>query len=145
MLIATGSSYRRTGAEGEDDLIGAGIHFCATCDGPFYKGSKQLMVLGGGNSGLEEGIFLTQFTDKVTVVEYKDKLAGSQVLQDKVEADPKMEVLLERKVAGFVPKDDGSGKVGTVIARERRDGRDARSIIPTGCSCSSGSTRTPTS
>ena len=73
------------------------------------------MVLGGGNSGLEEGIFLAQFTDKVTVVEYKDKLAGSQVLQDKVEADPKMEVLLERKVAGFVPKDDGSGKVGTVI------------------------------
>ena len=114
-LLATGSSYRRTDAAGEDDLIGAGIHFCATCDGPFYKGSKQLMVLGGGNSGLEEGIFLAQFTDKVTVVEYKDTLAGSQVLQDKVEADPKMEVLLERKVIGFVPKDDGSGKVGTVI------------------------------
>ena len=84
VLVATGSSYRRTGAEGEDDLIGAGIHFCATCDGPFYKGSKELLVLGGGNSGLEEGSFLAQFTDQVTVVEYKDRLAGSQVLQDKV-------------------------------------------------------------
>jgi len=115
VLIATGSTYRRTGAEGEDDLIGAGIHFCSTCDGPFYKGAKQLFVLGGGNSGLEEGVFLTQFADKVTVVEYKDRLAGSQVLQDKVEADPKMEVLLERKVVAFKPKDDGSGKIGTVV------------------------------
>jgi thioredoxin reductase (NADPH) len=115
VLIATGSTYRRTGAEGEDDLIGAGIHFCSTCDGPFYKGAKQLFVLGGGNSGLEEGVFLTQFAEKVTVVEYKDRLAGSQVLQDKVEADPKMEVLLERKVVAFKPKDDGSGKIGTVV------------------------------
>ena len=115
VLVATGSSYRRTGAEGENDLIGAGIHFCATCDGPFYKGSSELMVLGGGNSGLEEGLFLAQFTDKVTVVEYKDRLAGSQVLQDKVANDPKMEVLLERRVTAFTPKDDGSGKIGTVV------------------------------
>jgi len=115
VLIVTGSTYRRTGAEGEDDLIGAGIHFCATCDGPFYKGSEELLVLGGGNSGLEEGLFLAQFTDKVTVVEYKDRLAGSQVLQDKVAEDPKMDVLLERKVTAFKPKDDGSGKIGTVV------------------------------
>jgi thioredoxin reductase (NADPH) len=115
VLIATGSTYRRLGVPGEEGLIGAGIHFCATCDGPFYKGSKQLMVLGGGNSGLEEGLFLAQFTDKVSVVEYKDRLAGSQVLQDKVAEDPKMEVLLERKVVGFSPKPDGSGKVGTVV------------------------------
>jgi thioredoxin reductase (NADPH) len=115
VLIATGSTYRRTGAEGEDDLIGAGVHFCATCDGPFYKGSEELLVLGGGNSGLEEGLFLAQFADKVTVVEYKDRLAGSQVLQDKVAADPKMDVLLERRVTAFKPKDDGSGKIGTVV------------------------------
>jgi len=115
VLIATGSSYRRTGAMGEEDLIGAGIHFCATCDGPFYKGSEELLVLGGGNSGLEEGLFLAQFTDKVTVVEYKDRLAGSQLLQDKVAADPKMNVLLNRKVTSFSPRDDGSGKIGTVV------------------------------
>ncbi len=115
VLIATGSSYRRTGAMGEEDLIGAGIHFCATCDGPFYKGSEELLVLGGGNSGLEEGLFLAQFTEKVTVVEYKDRLAGSQLLQDKVAADPKMNVLLNRKVTSFSPKDDGSGKIGTVV------------------------------
>ncbi|HEX6844570.1 MAG TPA: FAD-dependent oxidoreductase [Actinomycetota bacterium] len=123
VLIATGSSYRRTGAEGEEDLIGAGVHFCATCDGPFYKGAEELMVLGGGNSGLEEGLFLAQFAEKVTVVEYNDALAGSQVLQDKVLADPKMEVLLHRKVTRFAPKDDGSGKVGTVTLEDLRTGR----------------------
>jgi thioredoxin reductase (NADPH) len=122
VLIATGSSYRRTGAMGEEDLIGAGIHFCATCDGPFYKGSEELLVLGGGNSGLEEGLFLAQFTDKVTVVEYKDRLAGSQLLQDKVAADPKMNVLLNRKVTSFSPKDDGSGKIGTVVLENVQTG-----------------------
>jgi thioredoxin reductase (NADPH) len=118
VLLATGSSYRRTGAEGEEDLIGAGVHFCATCDGPFYRGSHELLVLGGGNSGLEEGVFLTAFTDHVTVVEYQDRLAGSQVLQDKVMNHPKMDVLLEKKVVAFRPKGDGTGKVGTVVLED---------------------------
>jgi thioredoxin reductase (NADPH) len=122
VLIATGSTYRRTGADGEDELIGAGVHFCATCDGPFYKGAKELLILGGGNSGLEEGLFLTQFADAVVVVEHNDKLAGSQVLQDKVRSDPKMDVLLERDVVAFKPKDDGSGKMGTVVLRKGRSG-----------------------
>ncbi|MGH2679918.1 MAG: NAD(P)/FAD-dependent oxidoreductase [Actinomycetota bacterium] len=81
VLVATGSSHRRTNADGEDELLGAGIHFCATCDGPFYRGSEELMVVGGGNSGLEEGVFLTQFTDKVTIVERGDRLRGSRILQ----------------------------------------------------------------
>ena len=119
VLIATGSSYRRTDAEGEDDLIGAGIHFCATCDGPFYRGSQELMVIGGGNSGLEEGLFLTQFTDKVTVVEYGDQLRGSKILQDKVMNHPKMEILLNHAVRSFAKKDDGSGKLGTVVVEDR--------------------------
>ena len=122
VMIATGSSYRRTDAEGEDELIGAGIHFCATCDGPFYKGSHELMVIGGGNSGLEEGLFLTQFTDKVTVVEYGDSLRGSKILQDKVLHHPKMEVLLNHAVKSFATKDDGSGKLGTVVIEDRATG-----------------------
>ena len=75
-------------------------------------------MLGGGNSGLEEGLFLTEFTDHVTVVEFNDRLAGSQVLQDKVDQHAKMDVLLGRKVVAFRPKDDGSGKVGTVVLEE---------------------------
>jgi thioredoxin reductase (NADPH) len=131
-LVATGSSYRRTGAEGEDDLIGAGIHFCATCDGPFYKGSSELMVLGGGNSGLEEGLFLTQFTDLVTVVEYKDRLAGNKLLQDKVLMHPKMRVLLQRRVIAFRAKDDGSGKLGAVILQDTESGA-TEEHHPAGC------------
>ncbi len=122
VMIATGSSYRRTDAEGEEELIGAGIHFCATCDGPFYKGSHELIVIGGGNSGLEEGLFLTQFTDKVTVVEYGDSLRGSKILQDKVLHHPKMEVLLNHAVKSFATKDDGSGKLGTVVVQNRTTG-----------------------
>jgi thioredoxin reductase (NADPH) len=121
-VIATGSIYRRTDADGEDELIGAGVHFCATCDGPFYKGSQELMVIGGGNSGLEEGLFLTQFTDRVTVVERGDSLRGSKLLQDKVLNHPKMDVLLEHGVAAFRPKDDGSGKLGTVDLEDLRGG-----------------------
>ena len=121
-LVATGSSYRRTNAPGEDDLIGAGIHFCATCDGPFYKGSKQLLVLGGGNSGLEEGLFLTEFTDRVTIVERGDRLKGNKVLQDKISMHPKMEVLLEHSVESFTPKADGSGKLGAVALKELASG-----------------------
>jgi thioredoxin reductase (NADPH) len=122
-LIATGSSYRRTNAPGEDDLIGAGIHFCATCDGPFYKGSEQLLVLGGGNSGLEEGLFLTQFTDRVTIVERSHRLRGNKVLQDKIVMHPKMEVLLQHAVESFTPKPDGSGKLGAVAIKDLETGK----------------------
>jgi thioredoxin reductase (NADPH) len=132
VLVATGSSYRRTGAPGEDELIGAGIHFCATCDGPFYRGAPDLMVLGGGNSGLEEGLFLTNFVDKVTIVEHNDKLAAHKLLEDKVLAHPKMEVLLNRNVKEFRPKDDGSGKLGTVVLENRKTG-ETEEHHPQGC------------
>ena len=131
VLVATGSSYRRTDVPGEDELIGAGIHFCATCDGPFYKGSEELVVLGGGNSGLEEGLFLTQFTDKVTVIEYNDKLAASKLLQDKVRMHHKMDVVLGHAVKEFRPKDDGSGKLGAVIVEDRATG-ETKELHPAG-------------
>ena len=76
ILLAPGARYRRLGVPGEEDLIGAGIHFCATCDGPFYKG-QEMVVVGGGNSGIEEGLFLTKFASKVTVLELGDKLGAT--------------------------------------------------------------------
>jgi thioredoxin reductase (NADPH) len=130
-LIATGSSYRRTEADGEEDLIGAGIHFCATCDGPFYKGAKELVVLGGGNSGLEEGLFLTQFVDLVTIVQRGDRLTANKLLQDKVNMDPQMRVLLNQEVVGFRPKQDGSGKLGAVLLRDEVTG-ETQELHPAG-------------
>jgi len=107
LLVATGSTYRRTGAEGEADLIGAGIHFCATCDGPFYKGAEEVVVLGGGNSGLEEGLFLTQFANHVTVIERGSELRGSKLLQEKVYNHPKMTVKLNEAVQSFIANAGG--------------------------------------
>jgi len=115
VLIATGSTYRRTGAPGEADLIGAGIHFCATCDGPFYRGAPELVVIGGGNSGFEEGLFLAQFADHVTIVERSATPRASRLLQDKVAAHPRMSVLPETAVAEFVKGDDGKLASVTVV------------------------------
>jgi thioredoxin reductase (NADPH) len=131
-VIATGSSYRRTDAPGEEDLIGAGIHFCATCDGPFYKGASQLVILGGGNSGLEEGLFLTQFVDKVTIVQRGERLTANKLLQDKVNMHDKMEVLLNREVVEFRAKDDGSGKLGAIVLKDQESGA-TEELHPAGC------------
>ncbi len=107
VLIATGSTYRRTGAEGEGDLIGAGVHFCATCDGPFYRDADEVVVIGGGNSGFEEGLFLTQFAKHVTIVERSARPVASRLLQDKVMEHPRMSVLTGTAVDRFTARDDG--------------------------------------
>ena len=97
ILLATGSRYKRLGIEGEDDFIGAGIHFCATCDGPFYKG-LPIAVIGGGNSAAEESLFLSKFVEKVTLLVRGDKLTASQVIQDKVLNHPKIELHFNTEV-----------------------------------------------
>jgi len=112
VLIASGSTYRRTDAEGEADLIGAGIHFCATCDGPFYRGASELTVVGGGNSGLEEGLFLTQFAKHVTVMQGMAQLTANKLLQEKVLNHPKMSVLLDTTIQSF--NANASGKLESI-------------------------------
>jgi thioredoxin reductase (NADPH) len=82
-LIATGATYRRLDVPGEDEYIGAGIHFCATCDGPFYKGAKELVVVGGGNSAVEEALHLTKYADQVTILVRGSRLSASQIAIDK--------------------------------------------------------------
>ena len=112
VLIATGSRYRRLNVPGEDDLIGAGIHFCATCDGPFYKG-EEMLVVGGGNSGFEEGLFLTKFATKITILEVGDRPRASQILQDQVEKNPNIEVRTNTTVQEF----KGDGKLSGVVVK----------------------------
>ncbi len=113
VLIATGADYRRLNVPGEDDFIGAGIHFCATCDGPFYKGAEQLVVVGGGNSAVEEGIFLTKFAKKVTLLVRGSELKASKVARDKVTEISAMEVKYNTQVQEF----RGNGKLKTVVAK----------------------------
>ncbi len=118
ILLSPGTTYRRLNVPGEDDFLGAGIHFCATCDGPFYK-DKELIVVGGGNSGLQEGLFLTRFAKKVTVLEVGERLGGSQVLQDKVMNHPAMEVRLQTTVEEF----KGEGRLSGVVIRDLKSGQ----------------------
>jgi thioredoxin reductase (NADPH) len=106
LLIATGATYRRLDVPGEDDYIGAGIHFCATCDGPFYKDSEEIVVIGGGNSAVEEGLYLTKFTEKVTLLVRGDKLDASQIAIDKVNSPSSgVDVRFNTVVEAFEGKD----------------------------------------
>ena len=117
LVIATGTRYRRLNAPGEEDLIGAGIHFCATCDGPFYK-DQEMLVIGGGNSGVEEGLFLTKFASKVTILEVRDRLGASQILQEQAANNPKVEVRLGTTVQEF----RGQHKLESVVVKDVETG-----------------------
>ena len=126
VVIATGSRYRRLGAPGESDYIGAGVHFCATCDGPFYKG-KHVAVIGGGNSAAEESMLLTKFADHVTILVRGDDFKASKVIQDSVLGDPKIDVRFNTAVLEFRGRPRlGLDNIG-VFDRERAatDGRIA--------------------
>ena len=118
ILLTPGTRYRRLNVPGEDDFIGAGVHFCATCDGPFYR-DMETLVVGGGNSGIEEGLFLTRFASKVTVVEVGDRLRASQVLQDKAAAHPQMDIRLNTTVREF----RGNGKLESVLVEDLKTGK----------------------
>ena len=120
LLLTPGATYRRLNVPGEEDLIGAGIHFCATCDGPFYKG-QELLLVGGGNGGVEEGLFLTKFATKVTILEVGERLRASQILQEKAASHPQIEVRLNTTVVEF----KGDGKLSSVVIKDTATGETA--------------------
>lgn len=124
LLLTPGATYRRLNVPGEEDLIGAGIHFCATCDGPFYKG-QELLVVGGGNSGVEEGLFLTKFATKVTILEVGERLRASQILQEKAASHSQIEVRLNTTVVEF----KGDGKLSSVVIKNTASG-ETEEITP---------------
>ncbi len=120
VLIATGASYRRLGAPGEEDYIGAGIHFCATCDGPFYKGAKEIVVVGGGNSACEESLHLTKYAEQVILLARGGKLAASQILIDKVLGPhSKIDVKYHTAVEAF---EGESSRLKTIRIRDLNSG-----------------------
>jgi thioredoxin reductase (NADPH) len=126
VLLAVGSTYRRLGIPGEDDFIGAGVHFCATCDGPFYRG-KEVLVIGGGNSAGEESLFLTKFASKVTIATRSPQLSASKVVVQKVQEHPQIEVLPNSIPAEF----KGNTRLETVALRDAQSG-ELREIKPGG-------------
>lgn len=127
VLVATGASYRRLEVPGEEDFIGAGVHFCATCDGPFYKGAKEIVVIGGGNSAVEEGLHLTSFADKVTMLVRGDRLTASRVAIEKVnEPNSRVEIKYHTAVEALEGQDS---KLKTVKFRNQITG-EANELHP---------------
>jgi thioredoxin reductase (NADPH) len=100
VLLALGSTYRRLGVMGEEDFIGAGVHFCATCDGAFYR-DREVAVIGGGNSAAEEAVFLTRYASMVTILVREDKLSASAVAIEKAMRNPKIKIRYGVKVDAF--------------------------------------------
>lgn len=113
VLLAPGSTYRRLGVPGEADFIGAGVHFCATCDGPFYRG-QEVLVIGGGNSATEEAVFLTRYASHVTMLVRGDRLTASAVAAEKALSHPSITVRYNTEVTGFT----GDGKLTGVTVQD---------------------------
>ncbi len=119
VLLATGAHYRRLGVPGEDELIGINVHFCATCDGAFYK-DKKVLVIGGGNSGFEEGLFLTKFASQVDILVNGTQPKASKILQDKVAGKENMHVLLNHQIKEL----RGDKKLEGILVEDRSSGQE---------------------
>ena len=126
VLIATGSTYKRLGVPGEDDFIGAGVHFCATCDGPFYKG-REVAVIGGGNSAVEEAAFLTRFCPKVTILVRGSELTANKIAVDKAMSSPQIDVRLNTEVLEFK---GSNNHLDAVITKNRQTGEISELHVP---------------
>jgi thioredoxin reductase (NADPH) len=116
-LLATGARYRMLNVPGEEELIGSGIHFCATCDGAFYKG-KKVLVVGGGNSGFEEGLALTRHASQVDIVEFMPQVRASRILQEKVAEKENMRVIVNHDIREF----RGRHSLEAVLVEDRASG-----------------------
>ncbi len=120
LIIATGARERKLGVPGESELKGRGVSYCATCDAPFFRG-KHVAVVGGGNSALDEGNFLTKFASKVTLIHRREEFRAEKAIQDRAKKNPKMDFLLDTEVLSV----NGEGKVESVTLRNKKTGESS--------------------
>lgn len=120
IIITTGAQYKKIGVPGENELGGRGVSYCAVCDGAFFK-EKELVVVGGGDSAVEEGVYLTRFAKKVTIVHRRDELRAQKILQDRAFANEKVDFIWSHTVKEINEKD---GKVGGVTLVSTKTGEE---------------------
>lgn len=110
IIISTGAEYKKVGVPGEKELGGRGVSYCAVCDGAFFK-NKRLFVIGGGDSAVEEGVYLTRFASQVTIVHRRDELRAQKILQKRAFDNEKVDFIWNHTIKAINEKD---GKVGSV-------------------------------
>ncbi|WP_156288369.1 thioredoxin-disulfide reductase [Oceanobacillus salinisoli] len=117
-IIATGAEYKKLGVEGEEELGGRGVSYCAVCDGAFFK-ERNLVVVGGGDSAVEEGVYLTRFANKVTIIHRRDELRAQKILQQRAFDNEKIDFIWDT----VVKKINGpEGKVSSVTLENTKTG-----------------------
>lgn len=119
LILATGASVRELGIPGEKEYTGKGVSYCATCDGHFFK-EKDLIVVGGGDSALKEGIFLTRFANSVTIVHRRDELRAGPYLEKKAKDNPKINFIWDTIVTEII----GDGTVNSVKLQNKKTGEE---------------------
>ena len=120
IILSTGAEWKKMGIPGESELGGRGVSYCAVCDGAFFK-NKNLIVVGGGHAAVEEGVYLTRFANKVTIVHRRDQLRAQKILQDRAFANEKIDFIWNSTVKEIHEKD---GKVGSVTLVSTVDGTE---------------------
>ncbi|MBS4174040.1 thioredoxin-disulfide reductase [Bacillus sp. FJAT-49736] len=121
IIIATGAEYKKIGVPGEKELGGRGVSYCAVCDGAFFK-NKELVVVGGGDSAVEEGVYLTRFANKVTIVHRRDQLRAQKIIQDRAFSNEKVDFIWNHTVKEI---NENEGKVGSVTLVSTEDGSES--------------------
>ncbi|WP_066175445.1 thioredoxin-disulfide reductase [Bacillus marinisedimentorum] len=121
IIIGSGAEYKKLGVPGEDELGGRGVSYCAVCDGAFFKG-KELVVVGGGDSAVEEGVYLTRFASKVTIIHRRDELRAQKILQDRAFENDKIDFIWDTVVKSI---NDEGGKVGSVTIENVKSGEQS--------------------
>ncbi|MCY7916081.1 thioredoxin-disulfide reductase [Bacillus vallismortis] len=121
VIISAGAEYKKIGVPGEKELGGRGVSYCAVCDGAFFKG-KELVVVGGGDSAVEEGVYLTRFASKVTIVHRRDKLRAQSILQARAFDNEKVDFLWNKTVKEI---HEENGKVGSVTLVDTVNGEES--------------------
>ncbi|MEH6888948.1 thioredoxin-disulfide reductase [Bacillus sp. JJ864] len=120
IIVASGAEYKKIGVPGEKELGGRGVSYCAVCDGAFFKG-KELVVIGGGDSAVEEGVYLTRFATKVTIVHRRDQLRAQKILQDRAFQNEKVDFIWNHTVKEI---NEANGKVGSVTLVDVNSGEE---------------------
>jgi len=123
VILCTGAKPRKIEVPGEEELVGKGVSYCATCDAPFYR-NQEIAVIGGGNTAIQEAIHLTKFASKVTVIHRRDSLRATGILQEKAFTEPKIEFLWNARVEEIVGGDSG------VESLNIRYNDDSTSVLP---------------